>query len=433
MGSLLIHRVMKYFKPALLFPLIPLAALFGCARLGQAESMSSAQIATCQRNLSLDEFRALAFEKSPLISQIDSEYAQQLAKALDARLLSNPEVQVEQVYTRMKLGGDSDPQTNASVGLPLRLSNFGSRAKVASLMERAGDVEKRAALLELSQKVALQYYSLQSLQSQVQIVRDAERRASQHVASIRQGVVKGLVSSGDQKLFDGERYRLQAQKIGLESSLASLRAEVARSLGMSCAPNAGTGPHLSPDIPTESELVRRASDSDLSESKRVDLLQALAGEQVRLAELDGFPQITPRLVYQHTNDGGDFVGVGVAFPLPVFNRNQAAITRAEAERVAAMRKREFLTGGGLQVQIQMARQAAVQLAEQSLVYEQKVVPAFHEALRSHERLYMQGTGSVMQVSQTLRVYTDAQQEALGVRMQALGARMQLSLLIGEEV
>ena len=72
-------------------------------------------------------------------------------------------------------------------------------------------------------------------------------------------------------------------------------------------------------------------------------------------------------------------------------------------------------------------------AEQAELYSKKVVPAFHEALRSQERLYAQGKGSVLQVWQTLRTFNDAEREALAVWLTAATARMQLSLLVGEEV
>jgi hypothetical protein len=73
----------------------------------------------CSRPVTLDEFRALALSHSPLVSEIDSEYARDVSQAYEIEVLKNPEIQFEQAYTRMKLGGDSDPQTNASLALPL--------------------------------------------------------------------------------------------------------------------------------------------------------------------------------------------------------------------------------------------------------------------------------------------------------------------------
>jgi outer membrane protein TolC len=159
----------------------------------------------------------------------------------------------------------------------------------------------------------------------------------------------------------------------------------------------------------------------------------LSAEQSRLAELDAFPQITPRLVYQHTNDGGDFIGAGIALQLPLFNRNQAAIGRAQAENTLARRKRDFLAQGGLEAQVRALRRSALSSAEQATLYRTKVIPAYRDALRAQEQLFAQGKGNVLQIWQTLRTYSDAQRESLGVWHEALQARMKLSLLVGVEV
>lgn len=401
---------------------VPLAA-----EQGQQVSGNS-----CSRSLTLEEFKAIAFEKSPLVAEIDGEYAQQVARALETEVLANPEASAEQVYTRMKIGGADDAQTNASIGQPLRLSNFGSRARVGALLRRAGDTQKRAKLLELSQKLTMQFFALRAFQRADAILVNSEALASRQLLAIHEGVKKGLLSEGDHKLFEGEKYRLQAQRKGLQSSMKTLQAEISNSLGEACAIETKGDPFLVA-IPDEVTLLSKAQQSDLSEVSRAELVLSLSAEQEKLARLDAFPEFTPRLVYQHTNDGGDFVGAGIAIPLPLFNRNQASTTRAEAEQNTARRKRDFLLQGGLESKVKALRSAAVSAAEQADIYSKKVVPAFHEALRSQERLYAQGKGSVLQVWQTLRTFNDAEREALAVWLAAATARMQLSLLVGEEV
>lgn len=408
-------------------------ALVVCVGAQDLHAQTTAGTSVCPRSLTLEEFRAVALEKSSLVSQIDSEYAGQVAKAFESEVLANPELQAEQVYTRMRLGGADDPQTNASIGQPLRLSNFGARGRVATLMRKAGDVQKRASLLELSQKLSLQFYSLQALQVTERIVGESEHRTAHQAALIHEGIKKGLLSEGEHKLFEGEKYRLQSQRKGLQAALLNVQAELSRSLTIPCTFEAsGVLPPLA-DLPPEDSLLEKASQSGISEPTRIDLLLALSAEQARVTELDAFPEFVPRVVYQHTNDGGDFIGAGIAIPLPLFNRNQGAIERSRAELAVAQRKREFLAQGGLQEQVRTLRRSAQSSVEQSRIYESKVVPAFKEALRAQERLYSQGKGNVLQIWQALRTYNDAQRESLSMWLQALGARMQLSLLVGEEV
>ncbi len=387
---------------------------------------------SCPREVTYEEFRAIAFQHSPLVAEIDSQYAQEVSRAYDTEVLRNPEVHVEQVYTRMKLGGADDSQTNASLSLPLRLSNFGAKARVAALLRKAGDAERQAKVLELSQKVLVQYSQLYMLQRSLEFIELAERRAGRHISQIKEGVAAGLLSAGDRHIFEAEKYRLEAQRAGIQSSLATLHAEHSLSLGIPCSLKA-TKPFVWSELPSEDTLISKATASTLSEPTRVDLLIALTAEQKQLAALDAFPEVSPRIVYQHTNDGGDFLGAGLSIPLPFFNRNQGAINKANFEANAALRTREILRNGGLEARVRALRRAAISSAEQARVMHSKVVPAFERALAAEEQLHKEGKASVLEVWQTFRIFNDAQREALAMWQTSLHARVQLSLMVGEEL
>jgi cobalt-zinc-cadmium efflux system outer membrane protein len=393
---------------------------------------SVGQGGVCSRALTLDEFRAIALEKSPLVAEIDTQYAREVAQAYDTEVFKNPEVQFEQVYTRAHLRGDNDAQTNASVGLPLRLSNFGAKSRVAALLRQSGDVQRRAKLLEFTQRLVLLYSTMYVLQRSEELLLEAERRAAKKVELVHQGVKQGLLTEGDHQLFEAEKYRLQAQRAGLRANQAALQAELSGVLGTPCQIKAATPVAVSV-LPHEEVLITKAKESSLSEGARAELVARLYGEQRRLAELDAIPEFAPRIVYQHTNDGGDFIGAGISVPLPLFNRNRGVIERTTAELAAAERRRDVLVGGGLETQVRALRIAAESSAEQANIFQRNVVPSFREALRSQEQLYAQGKGNVMQVWQTLRTYNDAQREALVVSLAAVTTRMQLSVLVGEEL
>jgi cobalt-zinc-cadmium efflux system outer membrane protein len=387
---------------------------------------------SCERSLALDELQSLALEKSPLLAEIDSEYANQISEAFNTEVMINPELQAEQAYASMGLNGDNDPQANVSLAQRLKLSNFGQRQRVATLLRKVGDTQRGAKLLELTQKINLQFYTLHALQRSEKILIDSEELASKKVVLVHQGVLKGLLSEGDHKLFEAEKFRLQAQRRGLQASIHALQSELSKAVGSACIWSARSEPVFSA-LPSEEELLAKARASRLSDMTRADLMLGLASEQVRLAELDRYPEIAPRIIYQHTNDGGDFIGAGIAIPLPLFNRNQGDIARAQAVETAARRKKEVLSEGGLEAQIRALRSAVIAASEQVEMYTSKVVPAYEAALRSQERLYAQGKGNVLQVWQTLRLFSEARNEALTLWLNVATLRIQLSLLVGEEI
>jgi len=386
----------------------------------------------CEKRLSLDSFRAYALNKSPVVATIDRDYANELAKAIEVEVLSNPELQIEKTYTRMKIGGSNDPQINLSLGQPIRISNFGSKKKVSQLIRKAGDSTRKFQILEASQKFIIQYYTLYALRKSQIILSEAASRAAKKVALIRQGVGKGLLSIGDQRLFEGEQYRLEAQGKGLIAQVSELQSQIGTMIGLPCA--------VIPDmkeskieIPSEEELIAMAQASSLSEIARLDLLHNLAYEQAKLAELDAYPQITPRILYQHTNDGGDFFGAGISVPLNFWNRNNSERARAAAERSLVQRRQEYIVTGGLDSQIRSLRLASLSAKEQAEIYTEKVVPAFGAALDAQERLYSEGKANVLQVWETLKTYNQVRMDSLTHWLDAVSMRVHLSVLVGEEL
>ncbi len=386
----------------------------------------------CELKTSLEEFRAHALAHSPLVADIDREYALQVAKAIDTKLWANPELSAEETWTRMYVGGANDPQSSVTLSQPMKLSNFGKRDKVAELLQKAGDTEKNIKLLEFAQQTNVNFVRLFALQETVRFLQLAEQDAAKKVGTVRKQVREGLISQGSEALFEGEKFRLEAQRVGAEASLATLQSELAMALGTTCAVIATRPPQFT-KIPAATNLLEKARSSRISEKARLDILQQLAAEQVLLAELDIFPSVSPRVVYQHTNDGGDFVGAGITIPLPVWNRNQAERTRASAEQDVARRKANLINQGGLELQISSTHAAAVSSERQVEIYTRHAEVSFKAALEAEARAYASGKGSVLEVWQTFRALNEAQLTGLSLRQQAAMARARLSILVGEEV
>ena len=416
-----------YFRTSfLLLSCCPL--LFGV----EASADESADTATCQKTLSLEAFRAYALNNSPLVAEIDRDYANDLAEAFNVEALINPELQIEPTFTGMKIGGANDHQAQVSIGQPIRLSNFGTRSRVAALITSSGDSERRAKLLELSQTLVIQFKTLSTFQQIERLVVNSEKRAAQQATLIREGVKKGLFLYGDESLFEGERYRLQAQAKGIASTIATLQADLSKATGSTCTFISSDANKLEA-LPSEEILVKKARASDISEASRLERLNNLKDEQIRLSKLDAFPLISPRLVYQHTNDGGDFYGAGISIPLLFWNRNQGEIQKAKAEQQVVKAKSAFLENGGLVSQVSNLRKAAASAEDQARLFTTKVIPSFENALNSQTKAYDQGKGNILQVWQTLRACNEAQTQALQLWLEVFSTRAQLSILIGEEV
>lgn len=397
-----------------------------------AEEKVFATSSVCTETLSLESFRALALNKSPLISSINYEFSQALARSIEIEVLANPELSVEKTYTNDRLAGDDEAQMQVSIGQPLRLSNFGSRARVAALIREAGDREQQVKLLEFIQNITVQFKTLSALQQSKEIILDAQRKAAEKHIEILSGVKKGLLSAGDEFFFEGEKYRLSAQANGVAASIEMLQKKLSEITGTACLIRTPALDELEP-IPDLEVLLEKAQQSDLSVEARSRVLHTLARAEEELAEMDSYPLLIPRIVYQHTNDGGDFFGAGITIPIPFWNRNQSEKIKARSQQVVTEKRISYLTEGGLIHQIALLRQAAENAQQQSILYSSKVIPAFARALAAQEKLYARGKGSVLQVWQALRAHTEAQAQGLQHWIQAVAIRVELSIVIGEEV
>lgn len=428
------QKRIQHMKSSLyFFSAILISGILGSSAMGEtpSETTSKHQPKTCQQQMSLYALRAYALANSPLVAQIDLDYAKELAQALKTETLENPELHSEYTVTREKLGGANDPQVQISLGQRISLSNFGSRAEVARLLRKSGDIRKRIKLIQLLQNLTLQYDTLAVFQQLETMIRDAEKSAGKKVLLIREGVRKGLLSDGDEHLFEGEKFRLQAQGNNIASTISRLRSELSLTTGSPCSLEALASDNTA-DIPPAEDLIAQAETSDISETARIDILLHLNEEQLKVAQMDVYPSITPQLIYQHTNDGGDFIGAGFTIPLPFWNRNQSELTRSTAEKKAVDARFAFLRAGGLKNQIITLRDAVTNALEHSQIFREKVVPSFEKALKSQERLYYQGKSNVLQVWQLFTTLNQVKAEGLQHRLESHALKMQLSALIGKE-
>ncbi len=395
--------------------------------------MAEETISECVLNLTLNEFRAHALQHSPLVGEIDASYSIELAKAFGEEVLTNPELQVEQTFTGMKLSGDNDPQSTVSLGQAIKLSNFGSRERLSSLIREVGDLQKQIDLLELSQNLLLQYHTLEMLDETEQILISARERSIKKIHLIKEGVKKGLFSEGEERLFEAEAALLEAQKRGLDAHISEYKAEIGKTLGSNCRIKTPGHRITLEALPSLGVLINKALSSKMSESSRLKSLSKQATEKEKVSKLDAFPSIIPKFIYQHTNDSGDFYGAGISIPLPFWNRNQGEILTASAKVNSLQKKQAFLDTGGLEEQLRHFLSSAKSTRDQSEIFATKVVPNFSLALEAQEKIYSQGKGSILQVWQMQRTLYEAQMQELTLWLDALKTRIKLSILVGEEI
>jgi len=177
-------------------------------------------------------------------------------------------------------------------------------------------------------------------------------------------------------------------------------------------------------------LVQRALDNrpDLRAAD-ADRLRARADH--RLARANAWWDITPQIEYQRIGPDNT-IGVGLSFPLRIFDRNQGEIARTQAEitRVDAVREATALQ---VLAALDTDRQAALIQRERVISLRDVYLPKATRARDTVEYAYRRGGQSLLDFLDAQRTYREtalAHLQALGAY---LGALYQLEADIGGQL
>ena len=409
----------RFLAPFLVIGLVASSALSALA-----ESKATPELVT------LESLRAYAFSKSPLVAGIDATFASQVGTAIETGQLQNPELQGQAQYAESYSGMRPDDRYSVSLSQPLRPSDFGTRSAVESLLRKAATQQQQFELLELSQSILLQYVNLWALKSRKSFIEEMRSLATKKASLAAEGKNKGFLGTSEVKLLQGAAARLKLLELGLSADISNAEASLTNLTGFAFTKYKIQQPEFS-EIPAMEEAVRRSRENNLGIRRRVDLLEEVAKKQTDLAKKDSFPGFSPSLLYEH-EDNADFIGFGVSFELPFFNRNQGEILRKQEKSRELRVKKNYFDGDAFRSELEATLKSVELKFNQAKTYESEVTPLFREALRAAERQFESGQTSVLQLWQAFLSLIDANEEQLMLWVSAYGARSKLSLMLGEE-
>lgn len=374
--------------------------------------------------VSLPQAVAAALQSSPNVAVIDRDLAARIADALAVEARLNPEVEsfIRYGFERERAGFEVE------LGVPFRWSDFGARAVYGAAFRAAGDIEQKAALFALSAETASLYVSVWAAQERARLAQKAAAEAQAIEAEVRRLERDPRRTVSELRLFGGEAERQRLRFDSLETERQTLAAQLALTTSLPIetleltAPFAAAVPALAATVALarESDWTRRTAEASLR----------LAERRLEVARRDSGPTITPRLRYERTVEGEDEVAVGVALPFPLFDRNQAEITRALADQRAAAIQIRFIDERGLETSVRAAHQRATRYEAAARAYRETVIPAFENNLALVRRQFERGQASLLEIWQLQQSLIDVRREALEAQISAFEARVELQRAVG---
>ncbi len=325
---------------------------------------------TSAGSLSLAEAQRLALQNNPDLRVAQTQVAAALAQLRTVREFPNPVVgvSVSKIDTDGRSNGTPDGNrldersydTIFSLSQLLELGKRGVRRTAAEAGVRAATAQRDDARRLLVQAVSQAYVAALEAQEEARVL-------TASTAALRQeaGIAARRRAAGDIAASDQAQIEIAADQLELDAGSARARARTTL-LVLTTLLNQPVPPVGLVLSDTLDQLPGGAPDDDTGAAgRRPDIRAAEAGlaqseAQLTLQKHGVIPDLTVSVQYERQPpDQPNTAGVGLSFPLPLWNRNTGAILAAKAARDQA------------EAQLDKVRvQAAAELASQRVAYEE---------------------------------------------------------------
>lgn len=414
----------QHFSVIILFVLIGLSS--------QALAEQPAQ------SMSLEAYLEQVRAHNPALARERAELEVARAELIEAKVLPNPSLGFETVQRAHGANTIDGAEYEITVEQPLEL--FGQRSarrKMAELSVEAAELEFEAAFLEVASQARLAFAKLLLAQQKAELFEELLSHIEQ-----TQRVVQARAEEGAQSRYDVLRLELEAAELLAEQQelLGELRearieatkfiatpgdeapkewaAEGAFELSNTSAPGSLKWAEIREQHPIM-RAARRAQES--------------AVQAVELARAERWPELDLEVGALFTTDDSSVnIIAGLGIELPIFDRAQGEIARAEASVLAASRALDLH---------EVDARAAFERAHSQFTLRQQALEDFREQTRDRlgrlramaEESYAAGHSGILELLDALETITTLKQAELEMAADLYQAHIELEAAAGRFV
>ncbi|SPS01111.1 TolC family protein [Cupriavidus taiwanensis] len=376
--------------------------------------------------LTLDAALALAEAGSFTLSAAGKELDATEGDLMQSRVLPNPELAVSMEDTRK-----ASRSTTGQVNLPIELG--GKRAARIGLAERGRELaqaELGSTRAELRAAVIARFFGVLVAQERVRLAEGSVGIAGQAADAAGRRVAAGKVAPLEATRARVEQANAELELAEATGALQSARQALAALWGDTVPRFAQAQGDLDalPSRPAPAALQAALEDSPLLAASRLAAERSRA--EVAVQRSRQYPDVTVSLGAKRDNEANRNMAVlGVAIPLPLFDRNQgnlyAALSRADGAQDAHAATRVRLQGELQQASTQLAvSRAAAQTLQAS------VLPAAEQAYAAASRGFEAGKFNFLDVLDAQRTLFQARIRYLDVLARTYDAAASIDRLLG---
>lgn len=377
--------------------------------------------------LTLDFLISSALDNSPETFRILKDSMDSKSRAFETETLKNPNAEINIMANRVQ----SSRRIGVEFEQPLRLSNFGSRGSYAEAIRNTSDMVEKAKILELMHSVMRSYASYWILQEQERLVSQNVNYMIDKNELIELSVNEGRVDLSDSKVFSAEVLRYRNQLRNLRSKKSSSAVNLLRMAGLQYQQFEAVWPANTrvPDLASVVALVNNeTSIRSLMRSRNT-----LAERRYAVAREDaGFPEFAPRAIIEHDFGVSDTtLLLGVNISIPIWDRNNAELARAKAEKKLAQANLELMNESNF-ISVLTLSFNKVELSHKSVyTYRNEVLPLWKDIQAIADEKFRNGQVSVFDLLQIRERLTNVQREMLQADLDFMEAQIELESLLGQ--
>lgn len=403
--------------------------ILGLLAVGGAPAVSSESEGP--PSLSLDEAIRLAFDRSPALKARKAELSQVEAELIGARTYPfNPELEVG--------SGDRQGPDTSSTDYEILLTQE---------IEIAAQRRKRISVGESSFAAAENTFHREqrrlAFEVELAFAEVLAWRELMEISEVDADLTRGLLDFATRRLEAGAGTQVALNLARATAGRSEKRLQQSVSAFKAGGHRLGEVIGLPPELRVEplGQLTMRARDmpplEELVEQAlvaRADLIanrheMEAAENAIRLAKSLAFPNLKVGLFYAEEEGTDRIKGLGLQLPIPLFNRNQGEIARAQA---TSERQVAETSAAELAVRREVADAHAAYLAarDSAAALGYLVVGTFEENLSFLQRALEAGKIDAAEVLVFRREFVESQREYVEVLFDAWAAAISLDLATG---
>jgi cobalt-zinc-cadmium efflux system outer membrane protein len=394
--------------------------------------------------ISLAEIIRRTFENNGDLKIVQLEVDKARARLTQARLRSNPALEIEQTTGRLT-GSPGEGEISAGVSLPLDL--YGQRQRRINLAQ-AGITLKEAEVVarqrELAGQVFGSYSEALAAMKELSTLEELLELDTQTARIVQIRVNEGEVSPLELNLLQTEVERLRARRQLVEGKLQAAISKLKFFAGIPYEQPLKLREEITtatfPQLPLTIETGISVALRNRPEIRLAILEEELASAGLRLIRSQSKPDLTAYTRYTQDREGfddprGQFfqrnrsLTFGVTIGIPVFNRNQGAKAEAEIGIRQAKERRAFAEAV-IRSEVASAFQR-IEAAKRALnTLETAVLPRSRQNIQTMRQVYEIGEVKITELIAEQRRLLDASRDLTETLTERYRAEADLFIALG---